>query len=74
MFKDLICDMAFECREPVTHIGSKGYTYCQGHAVQRRQATAEQTRKLRPWELQWLAEDRTLPSYRPRPKPKEGVQ
>ena len=59
--------MRAECVEPVTHIGGKGYTYCAGHAAARR--GVEPTRRMRAWELRWIAEGRSLPSYKPGPEP-----
>lgn len=62
------CDMRAECVAPVTHIGSKGYTYCAAHAPARR--GWESARKMLPWELRWLSEGRQLPDYRPGPEPR----
>jgi len=69
--KDLKCDMAFGCSEEVTHIGSKGYAYCAAHAVLRRSAGVESTRRMRSWELQLLRDGQQLPSYAPGLKPTE---
>jgi len=66
---EITCDMRKDCQEPVTHIGEKGYVYCAKHAVDRRYV--ERTRKMRVWELQWLAKGKALPSYRRLPEPKE---
>lgn len=62
---ELKCDMHRECQNPVTHIGSKGYVYCTGHANDRRLAQVEHTRKLRGWELGLLREGENLISYHP---------
>lgn len=61
------CNMRDDCAEPVTHIGNKGYIYCSSHAVQRH--GYERTRKMRPWELRWIAAGLALPSYKPGPEP-----
>lgn len=58
------CDMMRDCAEPVTHIGSKGYVYCETHAVQRR--GVERTRRMRKWERELIAAGQPLPSYEPR--------
>lgn len=63
------CDMRAECTGTVTHIGSKGYVYCEPHAVARRGTGYERTRKLRAWELRWIVAGKALPSYRPGPEP-----
>lgn len=66
------CEMRAECTAPVTHIGDGGYVYCAPHALDRRAARWEKTRRMRPWELRWVAAGRPLPSYRPAPEPKEA--
>lgn len=55
------CD--YDCDEPVTHIGEKGYIYCLTHAARR--CGYERTRKMRPWELSLIREGKPVPSYRP---------
>lgn len=65
------CEMSNDCTADVTHIGNKGYVYCTGHAVSRRESGYESTRKMRAWELRWVRNDRPLPSYKPGPEPKE---
>lgn len=57
------CDMRRECKAIVTHIGEKGYIYCQVHGVERRHSGYESTRKMRPWELKIVAAGQPLPSY-----------
>lgn len=57
--------MADDCREPITHIGEKGYIYCSCHAARRRASGYERCRKLRPFELRILAAGDPLPSYEP---------
>lgn len=69
--KRLQCEMSNACRAPVTHLGEKGYVYCTEHAADRRQW--ERCRKMRSWELRWLRDGKTLPSYRPGPEPKGRV-
>lgn len=61
----LQCDMRAECRNPVTHIGAKGYAYCAEHAPCRQ--GWERTRKLRAWELAIMHAGIPLPSYEPQP-------
>ena len=63
------CDMSHECKDPVTHIGEDGYVYCAFDALRRR--NWERTRKMRPWELRWIAAGKPLPDYKPGPEPKE---
>jgi hypothetical protein len=66
----LQCDMSKECREPVTHIGAKGWIYCTGHA-QVRSETWERCRQMRPFEIRMIEGGkpisytrRTLADYR----------
>ena len=63
------CEMRDDCQSRVTHIGSKGYIYCEHHAGVRNSSQYERARKMRPWELRWIAEGKTLPSYKPGPEP-----
>lgn len=70
--KPLQCDMTNDCHDLVTHIGEKGYIYCNEHAVERRKYVGERTRRMRPWELKLVATGEPLPSYEPLPKPKES--
>jgi hypothetical protein len=63
------CAMRDECRQPVTHIGEKGYVYCAEDAERRRQSGYERTRRMRVWELQLIANGQPLPSYTPQRKP-----
>lgn len=67
------CEMRDTCTGMVTHIGSRGYLYCADHAAMRRRMGREKTRKMRPWELRWVAAGRTLPGYRPGPESKEAT-
>lgn len=62
------CEMQRDCPNPVSHIGNKGYVYCQEHAVTRRAAGHERCRKMRPWEIALLKSGKPLPSYEPRSK------
>lgn len=62
------CEMSYDCTEPVTHIGEKGYIYCAVHAGMR--GGYEGVRKMRKWELRWISEGLTLPSYERGPEPK----
>lgn len=63
------CEMSDECNGVVTHVGDKGYVYCESHAVARRYW--ERTRRMRPWEVRWIEQGRPLPSYKTGPEPKE---
>lgn len=65
------CDGWCERAGTVTHIGNKGYAYCTACATIRRESGYESTRKMRHWELRWIAEGRSLPSYKAGPEPKE---
>lgn len=65
------CDMEKDCPYTPTHIGSKGYIYCADHALTRRQSGYERTRRMRPWELRWIAEGKVLPTYAVLPEPIE---
>lgn len=62
------CEWYKDCPHPATHIDRRGWAYCTSHA-----ATANRSgypaRKLRAWELRWLGEGKTLPSYEPGPEP-----
>lgn len=68
------CEMSQDCTQPVTHMGNKGYVYCKGHAVQRRQSGYERTRAMRPWEIRWVTAGKTLPSYTAGPEPKPDTK
>lgn len=61
------CEMRKDCVEPVTHIGAKGYVYCQEHA--RARQGWERCRKMAAWELRLIREGSPLPSYCPIRKP-----
>ena len=54
---------ALDCMDAVRYLDSKGYVYCDSHKI------AGRGRKLRAWELRWLAAGRVLPSYRPLAEP-----
>lgn len=62
------CDMDHDCQAAVTHVGNKGYIYCEDHAVRRRECGVERTRKLRAWEVALIAAGTPLPSYTPKRK------
>ncbi len=57
------CEMRDTCKNPVTHIGEKGYVYCAAHAPDRR--GFERVRKMRTWELRLLQRGEQVPSYKP---------
>lgn len=61
------CEMHEKCASPVTHLGEKGYIYCTKGAEERR--GWERCRKMRAWELKWIAAGKALPSYKPGPEP-----
>lgn len=62
------CEMSNECINPVTYLGNRGYIYCTAHAGQR--GGYEGVRQMQPWELRWISEGRTLPTYQVGPEPK----
>jgi len=64
------CDGWCEPKRAVTHIGSKGYAYCEPCAIERRSSGYERTRRMRVWELNLLRAGKPLPSYEPHPQPK----
>lgn len=70
--RPLTCDMSEDCRNPVTHIGSKGWVYCAECRVHRK--GWERTRKIRPWEMKLLLAGEPLPAYYPIRKPKQEKQ
>ncbi len=55
------CDMRDECKNPVTHVGDKGWIYCAEHA--RGRQGWERTRQMRKWELDILKTGGQLPKY-----------
>lgn len=59
----LKCDMSKQCHKPVTHIGSKGYVYCQDDAIVRRESRNERTRKMLKREIRQLEEGKPLANY-----------
>lgn len=59
----LLCDMRGDCFWEVTHIGSKGYIYCELHARQRVAYGYESARKLRVWEVKLIESGKQVPSY-----------
>lgn len=59
----LSCDGWCHQENPVTHIGSKGYVYCQPCAVTRRNSGAERTRKLTAAERRTLLSGQPLDKY-----------
>jgi hypothetical protein len=62
----MTCTAKKDCTKPVTHIGNKGYVYCDTCAVYH--SGQERTRKMRGWELQLVEAGKPIPSYAPRPK------
>ena len=48
----LRCDWRHECTNVVTHIGAKGYVYCENDVGNR--SSVERTRKLKPKEIEQL--------------------
>lgn len=50
----LRCEMSRECSARVTHLGEKGFIYCEPHARQRTRAVGERTRALSSDELATL--------------------
>jgi hypothetical protein len=64
-----ICEMEADCKNPVTHIGHKGYVYCAEHAIDRRSSGYERCRRMRAWELKMVMAGEPLPSYEIKPKP-----
>lgn len=67
----LQCQMSDDCRNSVTHIGEKGYIYCQACIVHRK--GYERCRRMRAWEMKLLLTGEPLPSYKPIPKPRGVV-
>lgn len=59
----LKCDMKTDCRNAVTHIGSKGYIYCAECAARRRQSGYERCRKMTPSELRLLRDGKPIARY-----------
>ena len=57
------CDMRKDCKNPVTHIGEKGYVYC-AICVPCRQGV-ERCRKMAGWERARIAAGKPLMSYAP---------
>lgn len=68
----LQCDMERECTSPVAYLDEKGFSYCTEHGKDRK--CSHRCRKLRPWELRWMREGKQLPSYEPRPMPREEAR
>lgn len=60
---ELHCEQTCNCTSEVTHIGNKGYIYCQRHAIERRQSGHENTRKLRPYEVKKLRRGEPVAKY-----------
>ena len=67
--KRLQCEMEHGCQSPVTHVGEKGFIYCESHGADRRKSGIERCRRLRAWELKLLRDGKALPSYKPIRKP-----
>jgi hypothetical protein len=58
----LKCNFTEQCANVVSHIGSKGYTYCKFHG-ERRTGMYERVRRLTASELTRLATVGTLERY-----------
>jgi hypothetical protein len=57
----LQCDMDRDCQGEITHLGQKGYVYCEKHGLQRRYYRP--CRKLRPGEIKKLQRGEALARY-----------
>lgn len=57
------CDGWCDKKNPVTHIGSKGYVYCPECAVRRRQSGYERTRKMTAAERRTIASGQPIARY-----------
>ena len=55
------CDMATDCKEPITHIDIKGYIYCSAHGKERQ--SYQRCRKLTPAELKVIQAGEPLKDY-----------
>jgi hypothetical protein len=56
------CDGKKDCANPVTHVGSKGYVYCESCAPARNDRY-QRSRRMRNWELKVIACGERLESY-----------
>ena len=62
----LACDgWCQDAPNPVTHLGSKGWVYCQPCAERRRASGYERARKMTDWELDAVQSGAPLHSYKP---------
>ena len=59
----LKCEMRDDCYEPVTMIENKGYIYCTGHGIARRDPPRNRTRKIRPAEMRRLLRGEQIERY-----------
>lgn len=57
------CDGFCGRKNPVTHIGSKGYLYCPQCALQRRVSGYERTRKMTAVERRTIASGQPISRY-----------
>lgn len=57
------CEMERDCTSEVTHIGDKGYIYCESHAARRRSGGRERCRKMTPAEVQLIKDGKTIKKY-----------
>lgn len=64
----LKCVMTADCAQPVTHIGSKGFLYCAGHAATRKASGYERCRKMTASERALIEQGKPIASYEARPK------
>jgi hypothetical protein len=55
----LKCTMEKDCKEPVSMIDNKGFTYCTKHG-ERRKAGGVPCRKLKPGEIKKLENDQPI--------------
>ena len=55
------CDMVSDCREPVTHIDTRGFAYCTAHGLERRDS--QPCRKLRAHEIRRLERGEQVTKY-----------
>ena len=55
------CDMVRDCREPVTHIDTRGFAYCTAHGLERRDS--QPCRKLRAHERRRLERGEQVTKY-----------
>lgn len=75
VMEEVTCDGWCKNANPVTHIGSKGYAYCESCAKTRNEDrnTSETCRRMRKWELNLLKSSQPLQSYKRVPRPKAAA-